>query len=326
MRRGILTTANINDALLPGARASRRAPRWSPSRSRDGGRGEAYAAEKGIPRAHGSYEALLADEDVEAVYIPLPNSMHLPWSGKALEAGKHVLCEKPLSRRAAEVEAAFDVAERAGRILMEAFMWRYHPATEAVVALVREGAIGELRVVRAAFGFALATPTPATCAAGRARGRGADGRRLLLRERAAAAARASRSACRRELVEGGDGVDVRFAGTLRFGGDVLGTFDCGFDVPTAPSSRWWARRARSSRSTRGTARARVRIAARPTASAEEVAGRGRRTRTRASSTTSRARSASGGAPRLGRADAVGPGARDRGAVRARAGRGRPVRV
>ena len=74
--------------------------------------------------------------------MPLPNSMHLPWSVQALEAGKHVLCEKPLTRRAAEVEAAFDAAERAGRVLMEAFMWRYHPQTEAVVRLVGEGAIG----------------------------------------------------------------------------------------------------------------------------------------------------------------------------------------
>ena len=154
LRVGILSTAKIADAILTGARLAAGAEVVAVA-SRDGGRADAYAAEKGIPRAHGSYEALLADEDVEAVYVPLPNSMHLPWAVKALEAGKHVLCEKPLSRRAADVEAAFDAAERAGRILMEAFMWRYHPATETVVSLVGEGAVGELRVVRAAFGFTL---------------------------------------------------------------------------------------------------------------------------------------------------------------------------
>ena len=95
--------------------------------------------------------------------------MHLPWSERALAAGKHVLCEKPLSRRAADVEAAFDAAARAGRILMEAFMWRYHPSTEAVARLVADGAIGRLRVVRAAFGFTL-DPAPTTCA-GRASSR-----------------------------------------------------------------------------------------------------------------------------------------------------------
>ena len=121
--------------------------------SRDRERGEAFAAEHGIPRVHGSYEDLLADPEIEAVYIPLPNSLHVPWSIKALEAGKHVLCEKPLTRRVAEAEAAFDAADRAGRLLMEAFMWRYHPQTEALVRLARE--IAPLRVVRAAFGFTI---------------------------------------------------------------------------------------------------------------------------------------------------------------------------
>ena len=79
--------------------------------------------------------------------------MHVTWSMQALEAGKHVLCEKPLARDPAQVERAFDAAERAGRVLMEAFMWRFHPQTDELVRLVRDGAIGELRVVRAAFGF-----------------------------------------------------------------------------------------------------------------------------------------------------------------------------
>ena len=89
----------------------------------------ATRAEHGLERAHGSYDALLADPDVEAVYISLPNSMHVEWAERALEAGKHVLCEKPLSRREPDVEHAFDVAEREGRLLMEAFMYRHNPQT-----------------------------------------------------------------------------------------------------------------------------------------------------------------------------------------------------
>ena len=229
LRVGILSTANINDAILTGAREAAGAEVVAVA-SRDRGRAEAYAAEKGIPRAHGSYEELLADEAVEAVYVPLPNSLHLPWSLQALEAGKHVLCEKPLSRRAADVEAAFDAAERAGRLLMEAFMWRYHPATEAVVRLVADGAVGRLRVVRTAFGFTLDPGADNVRWSHELEG-GAlmdvgcycvSALRLLAGEPSRVSA---------ELVEGVDGVDARMAGLLRFEGDVLGTFDCAFDVP-----------------------------------------------------------------------------------------------
>jgi predicted dehydrogenase len=152
VRWGILSTARINRKVLAGAREAAGVDVVAVG-SRDRARGEAFAAEHGIGRVHGSYEELLADDDVEAVYVPLPNSLHVPWTVKALDAGKHVLCEKPLTRRAAEAEHAFDAAERAGRLLMEAFMWRYHPQTEALVRLA--GEIGPLRVVRAAFGFTL---------------------------------------------------------------------------------------------------------------------------------------------------------------------------
>jgi D-xylose 1-dehydrogenase (NADP+, D-xylono-1,5-lactone-forming) len=230
LRVGILSTAKINDALLTGARASAGAEVVAVA-SRDRDRAEAYAAEKGIPRAHGSYEALLADEAVEAVYVPLPNSLHLPWSERALQAGKHVLCEKPLSRRAADVEAAYDVAERAGRILMEAFMWRYHPATEKLVALVEEGAIGRLRVVRAAFGFTL---DPAATENVRWSAELEGGALMDVGCYCVSALRLLAGEPERvwaERVDGVDGVDGRMAGLLRFGGDVLGTFDCAFDVP-----------------------------------------------------------------------------------------------
>ena len=199
--------------------------------SRDrGARGGVRGRAAGSPRAHGSYEELLADDDVEAVYVPLPNSMHLPWSERALEAGKHVLCEKPLSRRAADVEAAFDVAERAGRLLMEAFMWRYHPQTERLVRLVRDGRDRRGCASCARRSASRWRRASQRALVGRARGRGADGRRLLLRERAAAAGRRARAGRPPSRSTGGEGVDARLAGVLRFDGDVLGTFDCGFDV------------------------------------------------------------------------------------------------
>ena len=229
VRWGVLSTARINRLVLGGAREAENAEVVAVA-SRDEARAAAYAAENGIVTVHGSYDALLADPEVEAVYVPLPNSMHLPWSVRALEAGKHVLCEKPLSQRAADVEAAFDAAERAGRILMEAFMWRYHPQTAVVARLVAEGAVGELRLVRAAFGFTLPPGEANVRWSGELEG-GAlmdvgcyclSALRLLAGEPERVSA---------ELVEGGDGVDARLAGLLRFDRGVLGSFDCGFDVP-----------------------------------------------------------------------------------------------
>src|SRR6476469_1277717 len=128
-RWGILSTARIAERIVEGARLSQDAQIVAVG-SRDLTRAHAYASEHGIPRVHGSSADLLADPAVDAVYIPLPNSMHVPWAVRALEAGKHVLCEKPLSRTPARVDAAFDAAERAGRVLMEAFMWRFHRQTE----------------------------------------------------------------------------------------------------------------------------------------------------------------------------------------------------
>src|SRR5690349_16043523 len=150
-RWGILSTARIAEKLIGGARVSSDAEIVAVG-SRDVARAREFAGEHGIEHAYGSYEELLAS-DIDAVYIPLPNSMHVEWSVKALEAGKHVLCEKPLARDPQQVEQAFDAADAAGRILMEAFMWRFHVQTEELVRAVER--IGELRLIRAAFGFNL---------------------------------------------------------------------------------------------------------------------------------------------------------------------------
>jgi D-xylose 1-dehydrogenase (NADP+, D-xylono-1,5-lactone-forming) len=228
VRWGVLSTARINRKLLAGARVATGVEVVAVG-SRDRARGEAFAAEHGIGRVHDSYEALLADGDVEAVYIPLPNSLHVPWSIRALEAGKHVLCEKPLARRVADAEAAFDTADRAGRLLMEAFMWRYHPQTEALVRLLPE--IAPLRIVRAAFGFTLSPDDHANVRwladleGGALMDVGCycvSAVRLLAGEPERVSG---------EAVLAPTGVDARFAAVLRMPGDVLGMIDCGLDVP-----------------------------------------------------------------------------------------------
>jgi D-xylose 1-dehydrogenase (NADP+, D-xylono-1,5-lactone-forming) len=221
---GIMSTAHINRLFLAGAREADNVEITAVA-SRDKARAEQYAREQKIPKAHGSYEELLADPEVEAVYIPLPNSMHIEWSIRALEHGKHVLCEKPLSRRTADVELAFDVAEREQRLLMEAFMYRHHPQTRRLTELVAGGAVGRVRVIRAAFGFVAHDPANVRLQTGLGGGALMDvgcycvsGARLIAGEPERVSA---------EQALGGDGVDVVFAATMRHQNDVLSHFDAG---------------------------------------------------------------------------------------------------
>jgi D-xylose 1-dehydrogenase (NADP+, D-xylono-1,5-lactone-forming) len=221
---GILSTAQINDSFIAGVAQSRASTVLAVA-SRDRARGERYASERGIARAYDSYEALLADPDVDAVYISLPNALHLEWTGRALEAGKHVLCEKPLSRRAADVRAAFDQAERHDRLLMEAFMYRHHPQTARLVDLVRSGAIGRPRVIRTAFSFHFSDPEDVRLSAALEGG-------ALMDVGCYCVSVARLLAGEPELVSGtqvlgGDGVDVVFAGWMHFDGGVMAHFDSG---------------------------------------------------------------------------------------------------
>jgi D-xylose 1-dehydrogenase (NADP+, D-xylono-1,5-lactone-forming) len=224
MRLGILSTADINRKVIPGAHASEKVELVAVA-SREPARAEEYAATWEISRAYGSYEALLEDDEVDAVYIPLPNTMHREWSIRSLEAGKHVICEKPFSRRAGDVEAAFDAAERTGRLLTEAFMYRHNPQTARLSELVRDGAIGELRVVRSAFSYALYDEDNIRLRTDVEGGSLMDvgcycvsGSRLLAGEPESVFGRA---------YVGPTGTDWLFTASLRFPGDVLGLFDCG---------------------------------------------------------------------------------------------------
>jgi xylose dehydrogenase (NAD/NADP) len=228
IRLGLLSTAHINRLVIPAARASEKVELVAVA-SRDQHRAEEYAARWGIERAYGSYEALLADPDVDAVYISLPNHLHCEWSIRAVEAGKHVLCEKPLSRRAADVERVFDAAERAGRLVTEAFMYRHHPQTARLVALVREGAIGELRLVRSAFSYALYDPENI-----RLRPEAEGGGLMDVGCYCVSASRLLAGEPERvfgEAYVGPSGTDWVFAGLMRFPGDVLALFDCGTSLP-----------------------------------------------------------------------------------------------
>ena len=154
LRWGLLSTARINRLLIPAIRGGARSELTTvASRALD--RAQAYAAEWKIPRALGSYEALLDDPDVDVIYNPLPNSLHAEWTIRALAAGKHVLCEKPFALTVEDVDRVEDAAARYGRIAAEAFMYRHHPLTHAAEAVVKSGKLGKIRSYKGAFTFPL---------------------------------------------------------------------------------------------------------------------------------------------------------------------------
>ena len=228
VRLGLLSTARINGAVLHAASGSDEVDVVAVA-SREEDRAAAYAREHGIARAHGSYEALLADPDVDAVYVSLPNSLHIPWTLRSLEAGKHVLCEKPLTRRPEEVEEAFSVAEANGLVLMEAFMYRHHPRTRRMRELVDSGVIGRLTHVRSTFSFWLRDESNIRMVPELDGGALMDigcycvsGSRFLAGEPERVAA---------EQVPSPSGVDLALYGTMRFAGAVVGQFDCSFSAP-----------------------------------------------------------------------------------------------
>jgi len=224
IRFGLLGTGDINRKLLRGARLSDEVEVVAVA-SRDAGRATAFAAEHGIPRSFGSYEAMFDDPGVDAVYISVPNSLHHPWTLKALAARKHVLCEKPYTRRPAEVNEAFDAAERAGLVLMEAFMWRHTRQTQRVLELLPQ--IGELQTIRASFSFVLDNPANIRLRADLDGGSLMDvgcycvsGSRLLAGEE-------PNTVFGFQDV-GPSGVDRRFTGVLGFPGGVVAEFTSAF--------------------------------------------------------------------------------------------------
>jgi D-xylose 1-dehydrogenase (NADP+, D-xylono-1,5-lactone-forming) len=226
LRWGVLGTARINRRVVPALRASP-GNRLVAVASRDAERAAEYATEWGIDRVCGSYEALVADPEVDVVYVPLPNHLHAEWTVRAARAGKHVLCEKPLALTVDEVEAMAAAARESGVVVAEGFVYRHHPQTLKVKELVDGGAVGGVRFVRGTFSFTLDRPNDI-----RYRPEWGGGclwdvgcyplsfTRFVLGEEPAEVVGAQ--------VLGPSGVDETFAGQLLFPGGVVAQVDAGF--------------------------------------------------------------------------------------------------
>jgi xylose dehydrogenase (NAD/NADP) len=233
LRWGLLGAARVNRRVIPALRASS-ANRLVAVASRDPARAAEYATEWGIERAHGSYEALLADPEVDVVYVPLPNHLHAEWTVRAARAGKHVLCEKPLALTVEEVDAVAAAAGESGVVVAEGFVYRHHPQTLEVKELVDGGSVGKVRFVRGTFSFTLERPNDI-----RFRPEWGGGclwdvgcyplsfTRFVLGEEPEEVVGTQ--------VLGPSGVDETFAGQLLFPGGVVAQVDAGFrsDARTA---------------------------------------------------------------------------------------------
>jgi D-xylose 1-dehydrogenase (NADP+, D-xylono-1,5-lactone-forming) len=225
LKWGLLGTARINRLLIPAIRASERSELVAVA-SRSEERAREYAAEWRIGDTT-SYEGLLARRDIDIVYVPLPNSLHAPWSIRAMEAGKHVLCEKPLALSVAEVDAMEEASRRHGRVITEGFMYRHHAQTARIQQLVATGAIESLRTITSAFTFMQSREADVRLDPALGGGSLWDigCYPVSLGQLLAGAAPVEVSGLRQD---GATGVDEWFAGTIRYGNGVTCQFHCGF--------------------------------------------------------------------------------------------------
>ena len=229
LRWGLLSTAKINRALMLPLKISKRNQLLAVA-SRSEEKANAYAKEWGIPRAHGNYKALLADPEIDVIYNSLPNNLHEDWTIKALRAGKHVLCEKPLGLTATSVDKMLATVKETGCVLTEAFMYRHHAQTLKVKEIVESGVLGKLQFLRGSFTFDLKD----------------DGNYRLKKEMGGGSIwdigcypisyiRMLVGANPVEVfgwqVQGQGGSDLSFIGQMRFSGDILAQFDSGFQSP-----------------------------------------------------------------------------------------------
>jgi D-xylose 1-dehydrogenase (NADP+, D-xylono-1,5-lactone-forming) len=223
---GLLSTARINNALFRPLRESKRNDLLGVA-SRSETTARAYAAKNRIPKAYASYDEMLADPEIDVVYNPLPNHLHAEWTIKAVEAGKHVLCEKPLALTPAEVDAMAAAAQKHKRVVTEAFMYRHHPQTLKVKEMIDAGLVGQVQVIRGAFHFVLDHENDIRLDP--AMGGGA------LWDVGCYPLSYTRMLLGQDPVEvfgwqaqGPTGIDVNFTAQMRFANGVLSVFDCGF--------------------------------------------------------------------------------------------------
>jgi predicted dehydrogenase len=229
LRWGILGCARITRrGLIPGILSSK-SSRLLGLASRDAATARAWASEFGVPKVYGSYRALLDDPDVQAVYIPLPNELHRPWTFAAADAGKHVLCEKPLALDASEAAEMVAHCRARGVVLMEAFMWRHQPRTVGIRRRLLDGEIGELRLVRSSFSFSIGQ---AEWRLDPARGGGALWDVGCYGVNTARLFTGAEPTTIRSLARlGPTGVDLSLTAELGFHSGVLGLIDCSFEQP-----------------------------------------------------------------------------------------------
>ena len=227
LRWGILGTGRINNALIPPLDLSPR-NRLLAVASRELARAQRYASEKGIERAHGSYEALLADAEIDVVYVSLPNTLHAEWAIKAARAGKHVLCEKPIALSTEDVDAIAEAGAKHGVVIAEAFMYRHHPQTLKVCELIESGAIGQLRLIRGGFTYPLARANDVRLKPELGGGSIWDvGCYPISFARTVLGGLAPEEVFGWQIV-GPTGVDVSFVGQMRFAHGVYAQFDSSF--------------------------------------------------------------------------------------------------
>lgn len=232
LRWGLLSTANINKALIGPIQASPRSELVAVA-SRDGERAKAYAAERGIPKAYGSYEALLADREIDAIYLSLPNGLHAEWAVKALQAGKHVLCEKPLVVSMEQFEQVEAAARASGAVIFEAFMYLHHPQTRRALELVRSGRLGKLQLINSWFNFYL-PPERSTNVRLKADLTGGAGWDVGVYPNSLAITMVGEGAPVEVWAQqriGESGVDVTFVVQLRFEGGAVAQISSGFRTP-----------------------------------------------------------------------------------------------
>ena len=226
---GLLSTARINRSLIPPLRASKRNHLLAvASRSQESA--DAYARKWKIPRAHASYEALLADPEIDVIYNSLPNHLHAEWTITAIEAGKHVLCEKPIALSLDEVDTIAAAAQKHGRVVAEAFMYRHHPQTLKVQDLIQDGSLGTLKLLRGSFSYVMKRE-------GNIRSDPAMGGGSIW-DVGCYPISYMRTVVGAEPLEvfgwqltGPTGIDDTFVGQLHFAEDIYGQFDSSFVIP-----------------------------------------------------------------------------------------------